>query len=98
MQPADKGKDDKNKKKKKGEPEVELQHMPAEYRTLATFHIPLADFLDNEFELETVFIEGGGQRCPSPPAPSETASKKVRNRDRAQGHVSYVSLRFYVLP
>lgn len=96
MQPADKGKDDK-KKKKKGEPEVELQHMPAEYRTLATFHIPLADFLDNEFELETVFIEGGGQRCPSPPAPSETASKKVRIRCRAQGHVSYVSLRFFVL-
>lgn len=50
---ADKGGD--KKAKKKGEPEVDLTSMPPEYRTLATFAVPLADFLDGEFEFENVY-------------------------------------------
>ena len=48
------GKDDK-KKKKKGESDVELQHMPAEYTTITTFQIPLEDILEMEYEFENVF-------------------------------------------
>ena len=70
------GKDDK-KKKKKGEPDVELQHSPPEYRELASFHVPLEDFLEGETRFETVFIEGGAQRPPSPP-PTEEERAQVR--------------------
>lgn len=53
-----KGKDDKDKGKggkKKKEPELELKRGPPSYSTLATFHIPLEEFLEGEYEFKTVF-------------------------------------------
>ncbi|XP_053375749.1 leucine-rich repeat-containing protein 43-like isoform X3 [Mercenaria mercenaria] len=47
------------KKKKKGEPEQELKKNPPTYTTLATWHVPLADFLEGEFEFQSVFTQGG---------------------------------------
>ncbi|XP_056009165.1 leucine-rich repeat-containing protein 43-like isoform X3 [Ostrea edulis] len=56
----DEKKDDKKGGKKgKKEPEVELKRMPATYTTLATWHIPLMDFLEGEFEFRSVFTQGG---------------------------------------
>ena len=68
----------KDKKKKKGEPEIELTHMPPEYATLATFHIPLDDFLNGEFEFENVFTKASAESGATTPS-SETAAagKKV---------------------
>ena len=53
---TDDKKDDKKKKKK--ELDIELHHMPAEFTTLATFHLPLEDFLDGEDMVEEVFARG----------------------------------------
>ena len=47
---------DGSKKKKKGEPDIELMHMPSEFTVLTTFKVPLADFLEGEFEFENVFV------------------------------------------
>jgi hypothetical protein len=33
--------------------------MPPTYTTLATWHIPLIDFLEGEFEFRSVFTQGG---------------------------------------
>eukprot|EP00105_Crassostrea_gigas_P041041 XP_019925189.1 PREDICTED: leucine-rich repeat-containing protein 43 isoform X5 [Crassostrea gigas] len=52
-------KDDKKGGKKKKEPEVELKRMPPTYTTLATWHIPLVDFLEGEYEFRSVFTQGG---------------------------------------
>jgi hypothetical protein len=52
----DKGGD---KKKKKGEPEQELKKNPPTYTTLATWHVSLADFLEGEFQYQSVFSQGG---------------------------------------
>ncbi|XP_078335235.1 uncharacterized protein LOC111135443 isoform X4 [Crassostrea virginica] len=52
-------KDDKKGGKKKKEPEVELKRMPPTYTTLATWHIPLIDFLEGEYEFRSVFTQGG---------------------------------------
>ena len=52
-------KDDKKGGKKKKEPEVELKRMPPTYNTLATWHIPLVDFLEGEYEFRSVFTQGG---------------------------------------
>ena len=57
---------------------MELQHAPPEFRELASFHVPLEDFLEGETRFETVFIEGGEQRPPSPP-PTEEERAQVRN-------------------
>ncbi|XP_021349907.1 leucine-rich repeat-containing protein 43-like isoform X3 [Mizuhopecten yessoensis] len=52
------GKDDKKKKGKK-EPEVEMKRMPPTYSTLATWHQPLEEFLEGEYEFTAVFTKGG---------------------------------------
>lgn len=33
--------------------------MPPTYTTLATWHIPLVDFLEGEYEFRSVFTQGG---------------------------------------
>lgn len=53
------GKDKGDKKKKKGEPEQELKRNPPTYTTLASWHVPLAEFLEGEFEYQSVFTQGG---------------------------------------
>ena len=65
------------KKKKKGEPDVELAHMPPEFSTLASFHIPLEDFTSGDYEFEKVFTL---EELPSRPQSemSESLKKKVR--------------------
>lgn len=35
--------------------------MPPEFTTLATFHIPLAEFMEGEFEFGTVFTKDGDE-------------------------------------
>ena len=69
------GKD--GKKKKKGEPDIELKHMPPEYTTLATFHIPLEEFLDGEFVFENVFAKASAESGATTPASDLPAGKKV---------------------
>lgn len=73
----DKPDDGGKKKKKKGEPEVELAHLPAEYTTLATFHVPLEDFLEGEFEFENVFIDDTAATSGTQSPTSEVGKKKV---------------------
>ncbi|XP_061166534.1 leucine-rich repeat-containing protein 43-like [Saccostrea echinata] len=51
--------DKKGGKKGKKEPEMELKRMPPTYTTLATWHIPLVDFLEGEYEFRSVFTQGG---------------------------------------
>ncbi|XP_071093014.1 leucine-rich repeat-containing protein 43-like [Haliotis cracherodii] len=75
-----KGKDDKNakgdkkgkpepkkedKKKKKKEPEVELRRTEPQLTTLATFHVHLDDFLEGDFEVVSVFSQGGVETAAS---------------------------------
>ncbi|XP_052800476.1 leucine-rich repeat-containing protein 43-like isoform X2 [Mya arenaria] len=52
------GKDKGDKKKKKGEPEQELKRNPPTYTTLASWHVPLAEFLEGEFTYQGVFSQG----------------------------------------
>ncbi|XP_069135935.1 leucine-rich repeat-containing protein 43-like isoform X3 [Argopecten irradians] len=52
------GKDDKKKKGKK-EPEVEMKRMPPTYTTLATWHQPLEEFLEGEYQMTAVYTQGG---------------------------------------
>ena len=67
------------KKKKKGEPDVDLFHMPPEYTSLAQFHLELADMLDGELQAEAVFMKSGEElEGNKSPTASETSSKKVR--------------------
>ena len=47
-------KDDK-KKKKKGEPDVEMTSLPPEYKIITKFHIPTEDFIEGDFLFENVF-------------------------------------------
>lgn len=55
------GKDKGGDKKKKKEPEVELKRNPPTFTTLATWHVPLAEFLEGEFEFKSVFSQDGIQ-------------------------------------
>ncbi|XP_033748335.1 leucine-rich repeat-containing protein 43-like isoform X10 [Pecten maximus] len=52
------GKDDKKKKGKK-EPEIEMKRMPPTYTTLATWHQPLEEFLEGEYQMTAVYTQGG---------------------------------------
>ncbi|XP_076452547.1 leucine-rich repeat-containing protein 43-like isoform X2 [Babylonia areolata] len=74
------GKDEKGKKKKKGEPEQELRREPPQVTTLATFHIPLAEFLEGEFDFKSIFTQGGVEIAPST-ARSESADLKKEKKD-----------------
>ena len=55
------GKKDEKKKKKKGEPELKLRRTAPQLKLLATFHIPLDEFLEGEFEFEKTFIHGSAE-------------------------------------
>ena len=50
--------------------------------TLATFHIPLAEFLEGEFEFTSVFTQGGVEIAPSTVRSAGSAEhiKKVSRR------------------
>lgn len=45
------------KKKKKGEPQIPLTHMPAKYTTLATFHMALEQLLHGDDKVEMTFSQ-----------------------------------------
>ncbi|XP_070205078.1 leucine-rich repeat-containing protein 43-like isoform X2 [Littorina saxatilis] len=70
-----KGKDDKGKKKKKGE-EQELRREAPQLTTLAMFHIPLAEFLEGEFDYTNVFTKGGVEITPSTARSITSADQK----------------------
>ncbi|KAL5016013.1 hypothetical protein ScPMuIL_005602 [Solemya velum] len=53
-----KGGKDKDKKKKKGEPEQDLKRMPPTYNTLASWHIPMGDFLEGDHDHQSVYTHG----------------------------------------
>ncbi|KAL8583032.1 hypothetical protein ACOMHN_051196 [Nucella lapillus] len=76
------GKDDKvGKKKKKGEPEHELRREAPQVTTLASFHIPLADFLEGEFDFKSVFTQGGVEIAPSTARSAGSADPKKDKKD-----------------
>ncbi|KAK7475023.1 hypothetical protein BaRGS_00033704 [Batillaria attramentaria] len=75
------GKDDK-KKKKKGEPEQELRREPPQFTTLASFHIPLEEFLEGEFDFSSVFTHGGVVEVASTARSSEPAEGKKDKKDK----------------
>ncbi|XP_067681829.1 leucine-rich repeat-containing protein 43-like [Haliotis asinina] len=94
-----KGKDDKNakgdkkgkpepkkedKKKKKKEPEAELRRTEPQLTTLATFHVQLDDFLEGDFEVVSVFSQGGVETaastvCTESPELGRKESKKDKD-------------------
>lgn len=79
--PKDAGKD---KKKKKGEPDVEMNYLPPEYTTLASFVIPLEEFLEGEFEFENVYMHGdvdSGTKSPTSSAASDKKDKKDKKKE-----------------
>lgn len=81
---ADKGGDPKKKGKK--EPEIDLVHMPPEYKTLATFHMPLGGFLESEYKLKKVFTldwETGPRSMT--PTNSEVSSRKQEAKGKKPG-------------
>ena len=53
-----------------------MVHKPADLRVLATFHLPLEEFLEGEYETEMVYTQGEGDA--STATPSTDADKKVR--------------------
>ena len=55
-----------------------MTSLPPEYTTLATFHIPLEDFLDGDFEFENVFTKASAESGATTPASDMGLSKKVR--------------------
>ena len=69
------------KKKKKGDPEQEFRREPPQVTTLATFHIPLAEFLEGEYEFTSVFTQGGVEIAPSTVRSAGSAEhiRKVRS-------------------
>ena len=70
------GKDDK-KKKKKGEVEQELKRNPPTYTTLATWHIPLEEFLEGEFDFQSVYTQGMVELAPSIRSADTDSIRKV---------------------
>jgi len=79
---ANKPGDKNDGKKKKKEAEIDLVHMPPEYSTLATFHMPLEGFLDGEYKLKKHFSLDWelGPRATTPTS-SEVSSRKVESKD-----------------
>ncbi|KAL8575236.1 hypothetical protein ACOMHN_042357 [Nucella lapillus] len=76
------GKDDKvGKKKKKGEPEHELRREAPQVTTLASFHIPLTNFLEGEFDFKSVFTQGGVEIAPSTARSAGSADPKKDKKD-----------------
>ena len=51
--------------------------LPPEVTTLATFHVPLEDFLDGEFEFENVFIHSEQEEGSKTPESDVSQPKKV---------------------
>ena len=49
--------------------------MAPEYKTLCTFNVPLADFLDGEFEFENVYSYSGFSQLGNATPASEISSK-----------------------
>ena len=77
IQATDKsGKDDK-KKKKKGEVEQELKRNPPTYTTLATWHIPLEEFLEGEFDFQSVYTQDLVELAPSVRSADTDSVRKV---------------------
>ncbi|KAK2148905.1 hypothetical protein LSH36_476g02066 [Paralvinella palmiformis] len=76
-------KDDGKKKKKKGEPDIDLTHMPGEYTTLAEFHISLDEFLEGEYVFENVFVkdwhEASGSQTPTSEMSGTSKDKKKKS-------------------
>ncbi|XP_052246796.1 leucine-rich repeat-containing protein 43-like isoform X3 [Dreissena polymorpha] len=52
------GKEKGDDKKKKKEPQQEMKRNPPTYTTLATWHVPLAEFLEGEYSYQGVFSKG----------------------------------------
>ncbi|ESP04133.1 hypothetical protein LOTGIDRAFT_237548 [Lottia gigantea] len=69
-----------DKKKKKKEPEVELKRMPPQLNTLATFHINLDEFLEGEFNYQSVFTKGNTERAST--VKSSEHGKKDDKKDK----------------
>jgi len=53
-----------------------MTHLPPEFTTIASFHIPLDDFLDGEFEFENVFVKSSGESGATTPASDLPAGAK----------------------
>lgn len=78
------GKDDK-KKKKKGEVEQELKRNPPTYTTLATWHIPLEEFLEGEFDFQSVYTQGMVELAPSIRSADTDSVRKDTAKSRPDG-------------
>ncbi|XP_041348975.1 leucine-rich repeat-containing protein 43-like isoform X2 [Gigantopelta aegis] len=78
------GKKDDKKKKKKGEPELKLRRTPPQIKLLASFHMPLEDFLEGEFEYEKNYIHGSAETASTiasrdSPEPGKKNEKKDKD-------------------
>ena len=51
--------------------------MPPEVTTLASFHIPLQDILEGEYEIQHTFIDEATEGVVRDKSPDSTSSKKV---------------------
>lgn len=78
LQSGGKEKGGNEKKKKKGEPEQELKKNPPTYTTLASWHVPLSDFLEGEFEYQSVFTQGGVEVASTVRSMDTESARKVR--------------------
>lgn len=54
-----------------------MKRSPPTYTTLATWHIPLEEFLEGEFEYQSVFTQGLVELAPSIRSADTDSIKKV---------------------
>lgn len=54
-----------------------MNYLPPEYTTLASFVIPLEEFLEGEFEFENVYMHGDVDSGTKSPTSSAASDKKV---------------------
>ncbi|KAJ8313023.1 LOW QUALITY PROTEIN: hypothetical protein KUTeg_010396 [Tegillarca granosa] len=77
--PPPKGGKDKKKKK---EPEIEMKKSPPVFTTLATWHIPMEDFLEGEYEFQHIFSHGGVEVASTVKSADISDPKKKKDKDK----------------